>query len=137
MTKCLDHPTRAHSFTTVKEAPDTQRGLTRDLSAPALGCRLSVAVISGSPVHSVLRRRRPERILPLAIPDRSQAVKPELVDAEREQHVARTTAKGGIPGVHIHHAIDDNGAWPVYRAALGLNAVDGVVVTVGIVLPED
>ena len=72
--RCLDHPTRSHSFTTVKEAPDTQRGPARNLPEPTLECLLSLAVISGSPVLSVLRRRHPEWTLPSAIRGRSQVV---------------------------------------------------------------
>ncbi len=67
---------------------------------------------------------------------RPEAVRIGSVDAEGEQHVARAPAEHGVPGGHVDHSVDDDRPWPVDRSALRLDAVDGVVLAVRVVLPE-
>ena len=79
------------------------------------------------------RRFAPERSCSAVRGEASLA----LSTRECEQHVAGRVSGKQVSGVHIHRPIDDDGARPVERSALGLDAVDRVVLPQRVGVPDD
>jgi len=61
-----------------------------------------------------------------------------LFDAEDKECIARRSApEGSVTGGHVDHSIHDRGAGSVDTASASGNAVDGLVILLGVVLPDN
>src|SRR5690606_1525134 len=95
-------------------------------------CRASCRAAAPEP-RSARSRKRRARARALSSGRSSEA---HSLEPESEQHVAGTADQTDVTRAHVEHAVDDGSTVAVHRAAVRLDAVDGLEAAIRVVTPD-